>query len=177
MIVKQLTDILPPPAQRIFDHSAWALFEADWRIHLPSDFKELISLYGSGSIDGFLWLLDPLSKNSNLNFEKSKYFIEAYALLQKDFLSDYPRPEYPAQGSFLPWGVTDNGETFVWLVDGKPESWKIAIHSSDQGEEEVYDFGCVEFLLKMLKGGLSSRILPAQFPDLNLGVHVFTPVE
>uniref|UniRef100_A0A0R3R5W4 SMI1_KNR4 domain-containing protein n=2 Tax=cellular organisms TaxID=131567 RepID=A0A0R3R5W4_9BILA len=85
---------------------------------------------------------------------------DAYAVMRQEFLSDYPRPDYPAEGSFLPWAVTDNGETFVWLVDGEPDSWKVAIHSSDQGEEEVYNFGCVEFILKLLSRDISSKILP-----------------
>ncbi|MCU1720756.1 SMI1/KNR4 family protein [Pseudomonas sp. 5P_5.1_Bac1] len=176
-MIDQLINILPPPAQRSLDSVALAAFESNWGMQLPSDFKGLVSVYGSGSIDGFIWLLDPLAKNSNLNFEKSRYFVEAYVFLQQEFSSDYPRPEYPAKGSFFPWAVTDNGETFVWLVDGEPESWKIAIHSSDQGEEEIYNFGCVEFILKLLRGELLSRILPGQFPDVNLDVHVFTAVE
>ena len=177
MMMDQLVNLLSPPAQRNFDNAALAVFESDWGMQLPSDFKSLVSVYGSGSIDGFVWLLDPLSKNANLNFAKSKYFIGAYIFMQQEFSSDYPRPAYPAKGSFFPWAVTDNGETFVWLIGEEPESWRVAIHSSDQGEEEIYDFGCVEFIVKLLKGELLSRILPFQFPEAGLDVHVFTAIE
>lgn len=97
--------------------------------------------------------------------------------MRKEFSSKYPRPDYPVKGSFLPWAVTDNGETFVWLVDGEPDLWTVAIHSSDQGEEEVYNFGCVEFLLKLLSRDISSKILPGQFPSIDLDKHFFTVVD
>lgn len=172
-MINKLISLLSPPSQRIFDNTAWANFESEGNPRLPNDFKQLISIYGCGSVDDFLWILDPFSKNPNLNFEKSKYFIDAYAVMRQEFSSDYPRPAYPAEGSFLPWAVTDNGETLVWLVNGEPESWKVVIHSSDQGAEEVYNFGCVEFLLKLLSRDISSKILPSQFPPDDLDNHFF----
>ncbi|MBX8516834.1 SMI1/KNR4 family protein [Pseudomonas cichorii] len=175
--MNELINILPPPSRYGFDSDAWVKFEAEEKLRVPQDFKELISIYGGGQIDGFLWILNPFSVNRNLSFEKSKYFQEAYASMQQEFPSDYFRPAYPEQGSFLPWAVTDNGETFVWLVDGEPDSWKVAIHSSDQGEEESYSCGCVEFILNILRRDISSRILPSQFPPANLGKHVFKATD
>ncbi|WP_439214229.1 SMI1/KNR4 family protein [Duffyella gerundensis] len=176
-MINKLISLLSPPSQRIFDNAAWAIFESKLSLRLPNDFKKFISIYGCGAIDDFVWVLNPFSKNPNLNFEKSKYFINAYAVMRQDFLSDYPRPDYPAEGSFLPWAVTDNGETFVWVVDGEPDSWKVAIHSSDQGEEEVYNFGCVEFILKLVNREISSKILPSQFPPVDTDKHFFTAVD
>lgn len=176
-MISKLINILPPPSQRAFDNTAWASIESHENLRLPNDFKQLISIYGCGVVDDFIWVLDPFSKNPNLNFEKSKYFIDSYAVMRSEFLSDYPRPDYPAEGSFLPWAVTDNGETLVWLVNGEPDSWVVAIHSSDQGDEEVYNFGCVEFILKLLNRDISSKILPSQFPPVALDRHFFTAAD
>lgn len=176
-MINQLITILPPPSRRTFDHAAWAAFETKEKLRLPKDFQELIAIYGAGQIDEFLWGLNPFSTNRNLNFDKSRYFQEAYAAMQQEFRSDYPRPFYPAKGSFFPWAVTDNGETFVWLVDGEPDAWKVAIHSSDQGEEECYDSGCVELLLNILRRDISSSILPPQFSPANVEVHIFKAVD
>lgn len=60
---------------------------------------------------------------------------------------------------------------------GAADSWKVAIHSSDQREEEIYSLGCVEFLLKLLVGKISSKILPAQFPPTGLSVHAFMAAD
>jgi hypothetical protein len=176
-MINKLTSILSPPTRRTFDTSVWATFESKKNLRLPNDFKELISIYGCGAINDFLWLLDPFSKNQDLNFEKSRYFIDAYAVMKEDFASDYPRPKYPARESFFPWAVTDNGETFVWLIDGEPNSWTVAIHSSDQSEEEIYNYGCVEFLFRLLSNEISSKILPSQFPPADLTMRIFMTAE
>lgn len=166
-MMDKLIALLSPPASRNFVGAAWKGLESKKGQRFPNDFKQLISIYGCGTIDGFILLLDPFSKNPNLNFEKSKYFLEAYAAMKRDFPMDYPRPGYPAKGSFFPWAVTDNGETFVWLVEGEPDSWKVAIHSSDQEKEEVHSFGCVELIWKLLSREVFSKNLPSQFPSGN----------
>ena len=176
-MINKLINLLSPPSHRIFDDTAWASFDANADLRLPNDFKQFISIYGCGAIDDFIWVLDPFSKDPNLSIEKSNYFIETYAEMRQEFLSDYPRPDYPAEGSFLPWAVTDNGETLVWSVNGEPDSWKVAVHSSDQGEEEVYDFGCVEFLSRLLSRDFSSKIIPSQFPPVDLNKHFFTAAD
>ncbi|GAB7532015.1 hypothetical protein PS3A_44300 [Pseudomonas sp. 3A(2025)] len=170
-VLANLTQILSPPS--VTSHKDWSGFEVKENLYLPADYKEFISVYGGGVIDDFLWVLSPFANNRNLSFEKSKYFQESYLEVKKELPADYPRPKYPSQGSFIPWAVTDNGETLVWIVEGKPESWGVAVHSSDQGCEEVYNIGCVEFILKILRREISSSILPVQFPPEGQALHVF----
>lgn len=52
----------------------------------------------------------------------------------------------------------------------------MGIHSVDQGEEEIYSFGCIELLVKILKKKISSQILPGQFPSVEGGGHIFKPI-
>lgn len=177
VMIKELIKILPPPSQRDASGVVWGEAEKEIGVQFPKDFKEFVEVYGGGLVDGFVWVLNPFSSNSNISFEKSKYFIEAYGVMRQEFPLDYVRPTYPEEYSFLPWAVTDNGETFVWVVEGAADSWKVAIHSSDQGEEEIYNWGCVEFLLKLLDGKISSKILPAQFPPAGLGMHAFMTAD
>lgn len=80
-MINKLIALLSPPSQRIFDNAAWATFESEGGLRLPSDFKQFISIYGCGAVDDFVWVLDPFSENSNLNFDKSQYFIDAYAVI------------------------------------------------------------------------------------------------
>lgn len=58
-----------------------------------------------------------------------------------------------------------------WVVEGELDSWKVAIQSSDQGEEEVYKFSCVEFIIKLIGRDILSKILPVQFPPLDVDKH------
>jgi hypothetical protein len=166
MALADLRAVLPPPTNPVAGGDIdWAAVQAKYKIALPDDFRDLVSTYGSGAIDGFAWLLSPISANNNLNFSKSEYFLSSYAVMKKEFPSDYPRPLFPSRGSFFPWAVTDNGETFVWIVEGTPTEWKVAIHSANQSEEEVYSLGAVDFLTRLLRKNIESRILPSQFPS------------
>lgn len=65
-------------------------------IKFPDDYKEFISTYGTGSIDNFLWILNPFSKNININFfDDMKHFQWAYRELKSEFPENYPRPPFP----------------------------------------------------------------------------------
>lgn len=47
---------------------------------LPLDYKKFINKYGTGSINDFIWILNPFSENENLNLIKKGHVIrEAYA--------------------------------------------------------------------------------------------------
>lgn len=168
ILLENLKRIIPPPETPVFGGSInWVVIESKYNIFVPNDFKDLISVYGSGAIDGFVWLLNPASTNCHLNFDKSSYFLSSYRVMKEEFPDDYPRPPYPERDSFFPWAVTDNGETFVWIVSGTPIEWKVGIHSVDQSIEEIYSMGTVEFLISLLRKEVKSRILPSQFPSEN----------
>jgi hypothetical protein len=166
MIINDLKEILPPPDLPVAGGNInWGYFEGRQKIFLPDDYKEFISIYGSGVIDNFLWILNPASENSNLNFNKSEYFISSYVAMKKLFPENYQRPTFPEKNSFFPWAVTDNGETFVWIVDGCPNNWAVAIHGVNQEDEEIFHMGSVEFLNSFLRKKIRSKILPSQFPS------------
>lgn len=66
-MINNLISLISPPSQRTFDNSVWTTFESEGNLRLPNDFKEFISIYGGGAVDNFVWVLDPFSKNPNLN--------------------------------------------------------------------------------------------------------------
>ncbi len=167
MSIELLKKLLPPPNKPLHNSVDWDAVATKYGITVPSDYKELIYNYGSGAIDGFLWLLNPETPNTNINFEKSEYFITAYETMKDDFPHDFPRLRFPEQKSFFPWAVTDNGETLVWIVDGNPDEWKVAIHSVDQGEEELYDMNAITFLSSLLERKIKTFLLPSKFPSQN----------
>lgn len=166
MDIGKLKILLVPPNGRKSDNEVnWKEVEDKFGIAVPDDFKEIISVYGTGSIDRFIWILNPESKNDNLNFDKAEYFLSSYSVMKQDYPKNYPRPQFPAEGSFFPWAVTDNGETFVWIVEGAPNDWKIAIQGVDQETEEVYEMSTIEFLVALLSKKIKSKILPEEFPS------------
>ena len=174
MISERLITVMPPPEHPVAAAPIdWEAVRARYDIVVPQDFRELLATYGSGGIDDFVWLLNPASQNPNINFETALYFQSAYKVMQESFPEDYPRPSYPERGSFFPWAVTDNGDSFVWIVDGEdPNRWSVCIHSDDQGEEEIYELRSVDLLECLLAKEIRSEILPESFPSEQV---VFSP--
>ncbi len=82
------------------------------------------------------------------------------------------RPTYPKGNSFFPWAITDNGDSFFWVIDGLSDEWVVGIHSPDQTEEEIYNLNMSTFLFKLLNKDIKSEILSPGWP---LNSHSFAP--
>ena len=168
----RLTALLPPPARpsEAIGHD-WSAFGAAHGLRTPRDWRAFLSLYGTGAIGGFLWVLNPFSANPALNAEAIAPLRGAYAVMKERFPEDHPRD--PA--AFLPFGLTDNGDSLAWLMEGDdPDAWTIAVFDGSQAEEAVETTGLtlLPFLLALLEGRLRSAILP---PDFLSGPFAFTP--
>ena len=168
MMIEVLKSIVSAPKFNV--NCDWNVIENDFKIIIPIDFKKVVEAYGSGCIDDFLWILNPFSENQSINFLASRYFIESYLSLKNEFPEYFIRSIFPEDQSFFPWCVTDNGETFNWIIDKNKSSdeWKVAIFSSDQTSEEVYDMSATELLIKLLSKEIISKILPDDFPSNNV---------
>ena len=157
----------PPILPKEIDDLSWDAVEGELGVELPAGYKEFVATYGTGSIGKFLWIFNPASKNRSLNGEAIRYFQSSYTELKQDFPADYTRPTFPALNSFLPWAVTDNGDTLVGILcDKPPNSWKVGVMASDQVAEEIYESDFVEFIVQLLDQEIDSKILPRQFLDM-----------
>lgn len=164
-MLDKLMKILPPPIKPEKGGKIdWQLYQEDYEINFPNDYKELISVYGVGVIDNFIKLLNPLS-STNYNFEMSKYLLSSYEVMKEDFPEFYSRPQLPKKGSFFPWAITENGESLILIIDGDSSEWNVAIHGVDQGEEELYEMGVTEFLFNLVNKKINSNLLPEDFPS------------
>jgi hypothetical protein len=63
-MLERLRRLLPPPAHPVEAGrpDGWAEVEAALGTGLPSDFKAFTELYGSGTIDDFLYLFNPFTQ-------------------------------------------------------------------------------------------------------------------
>ena len=165
MSVANLKKLIPFPDKAIeINPASWSRIEEKVNCFLPNDFKSFIDSYGTGVIGNFLWVLNPKSSNDSLNFNKSKYFSFSYNKMKELFPEDYMRPAFPKENSFLTWAFSDNGDSLFWVVNGdNPDEWKVGIHSSDKGEEEIFDMGVSAFLISLANKTLSSEIFPEDF--------------
>lgn len=147
----------PPSVVPVND--GWSLVEKEVGFSLPNDYKEFINAYGTGCISDFIWVFNPFSRNRALNNEAVKYHIWAYQDLKRSHPEYYSIPSYPAEGSFYPWGGTDNGDCLAWEVKGDPSRWTVMlIGSSGPKAIDYCNLKMSEFLYELLTGRLDGKL-------------------
>jgi hypothetical protein len=177
--LEKLKNLVASPKKPLFEgrHEAWPVIEEILGLDLPTDYKEIIAAYGSGSFSDFIYLYNPFCPfwtSSNLLSGTTKQRLRAYREGQAQH-PQYSPPfrAYPEPGGLFPWASTDNGDTLFWLTVGSPDKWTTVVCDSKTSEAcDEFSFGVAEFLLCWLSGSLVSRVLPPapQGP-------VFTPVQ
>lgn len=165
MIFDSLTRILTPPSSPFEAPTKkdWVRTESELG-ELPSDYKWFLSTYGTGCIDGFLWVFNPAAANSNLNLlVQVEGQLAALRFLQTSReLKTYPL--FPEEGGLLPIAVTDNGDVVHWLTGGKGNEWRIMVNAAREATYEEHGCGLTEFILKVLTREMTSTIFPSDFP-------------
>jgi hypothetical protein len=165
MSVEDLMRVVPPPASMKRAPHDWEMVEHRLGMQLPQDYKELISVYGEGCFDRFLWTYSPFSANKFLNLlDRSQAVLSAFATLKKNPNDNVPFPLFPEAGGIYPFGGTDNGDSLFWLAAGSPSEWSIVVAESRAPEYEQFDMPTTVFLARLLRRDVVCRIFPEDFP-------------
>jgi hypothetical protein len=170
MTIDLLLKLMPPPSSPINtgNSNKWKNVEKELGVDIPTDYKSIISAYGSGSVDYYLWLLNPFESNEYISLlKKSRVLINAFIELRLQFPERYNSPVFPELGGLLPWAFTDSGVEICWIVGkGNSDDWTVGIHNPANGT--IVDFKCnaVSFMVKLLsKEIVDSRFFPDDFPQ------------
>lgn len=175
MSIDSLKTVLPTPSAPIeyFESRDLTAFENEFT-RLPPDFSEFLKYYGTGVIDGFIWIFNPSSKNPHLNlFRQAKLQLDIFRELRargnepKDY-SLFPEPD-----GLLPFGITDNGDVLFWKTTGKPSEWNVVVAESRTPKYEEYSLNMTQFLSRLLTKQLSVAAFPADVPSES---PTFTPI-
>jgi hypothetical protein len=176
-MLERLRELLPPPADPVEPGrpEGWAEVEAALGTGLPGDFKAFTELYGSGTVDGFLYLFNPFAagQDGNLLAEKDRA-LEGYRQTRARYPERLPLPPFPDLGGVLPLGRTDNGDELYWVTDGDPDGWPVALLEPRAARQEVPPMPVTGFLAALAANQLTSRILPAGL--IGRPSHQFTPL-
>lgn len=174
-MLERLRQLLPPPAEPVEPGrpDGWAAVEAALGTGLPGDFKAFTELYGSGTVDDFLYLFNPFARgqDGNLLVEKDRV-LAAYRQTRARFPDQLPLPPFPESGGVLPLGRTDNGDELYWVTGGHPDGWPVALLESRAALLEVHRMPVTGFLATLAANQLGSRILPDDL--LSRPSHQFT---
>lgn len=169
MWIDELAVLMPPPAAEergaVASDSDWQRATEALGFVPPADFRAILDRWGPGMIGGFLGLDTPApGYHPVATLPRSvQAQAEGYGQLKGNHPSLHPWPEFPALGSFMRLGVTDNGDYLGVLVGpGSPDSWPAAVFEDEYSGLEVFEdltFG--PFLLGIVTG----RVRPDTFPD------------
>ena len=159
--------IFPPVAPNEAPRSAeWSEIERKLGIALPADYKHFLERYGSGRIDEFISIFNPIASNKFLNLNHQiEEQLNVIRELKAEGSEVVPFKRFPADGGILPFGKTDNGDVLFWVTVGQPDTWSVAVNASRSPEWEVFSCGMVEFLSNVLRKHESCPIFPYDFPS------------
>ncbi|BCJ77106.1 hypothetical protein CS0771_66500 [Catellatospora sp. IY07-71] len=160
MSLERLLRLAPAPPARIDvpNPDDFAACEAELRLTLPADFKELLSAYGAGRFLDYLFAY-PLT-GYDMNMLRNKALLAGHQEARERFPDWYPWPLYPEPGGLLLWGGTYDGHSLCWLTAGDPDTWPVIVWQQRDGGHERFDGGAVELLTRWLAHELPNKVLP-----------------
>lgn len=173
MSIESLSRVLPPPAVPTETFGRWDEVENTLGTELPSDYKDFIRSYGSGTIGQFLSIFNPFSRHRGLNLlEQSKQQLEALRTLHVDFGEPNPYPLHPTPGGLLPVAITDNGDVVHWLTNNEPSEWSIVVNEARSPDYENFEYDLTTFLERLLTKSITCRAFPISAFDKEPTFHV-----
>ncbi len=157
MSLKQLQQIIPPPADPIYPggYSDWTKLKSRPVPELPKSLFDITEHYGSGRFfQGSLEVMNPFDPDYQ-RFVDQK--LAALKLLREQTPEYYPYAPYPEELGVLPFGHDDNGNLFFWLTTGKVDSWSIVCNSESGYWEKPIRHKVPDFLLLLVTNKLDIK--------------------
>jgi hypothetical protein len=148
-----LQSLVTPPDTPFCANTDWQQVESHLGIGLPNDYKEFISVYGTGSLQSFLHIWnysdDQSSERDPIN-DIAEVFSQLEGYKQSGQTLDF-RP-FPEEGGLLPFASTDDGNYLNWKIDGTPDEWSVAAYDFGSGTIlHVPGLGMVKCLVRLVQ--------------------------
>jgi hypothetical protein len=174
-IIEDLVALAPPPASPIDAGSPdqWEEIEQRLGKTLPSDYKQIVNLYGTGTFNDLFYIFNPFSNVEQFNLmwqaglpgsltaheDLGRVYpigsnleeLQAFAIDDRDLC---PYPVYPEPGGLLPLGGTSNAGHTYWLTEGNTEEWPLVLLPRGFQLVEQHPVPLVGFLVLWLSGEL-----------------------
>ncbi len=176
MDIDELYKVLPRPQHphETGSDEGWFRVAQQMGTRLPIDYIYYINSYGTGKINGFLTVFGPFSNGHDPGVSLVTQIVLTLGSLRElreEFPADYPYPLYFEPGGILPWGQSDDGDSYFWLTKGSPDKWPVVTMPRHTSGVELFDMPMCLFIARALKGELKSGAIPEDFAE----DAVFTP--
>ncbi len=171
MAISELTAIVPPPAKPVEtgNKKLWAQLEKQIG-PLPQDYKDYITLYGSGSLGEFVRVYNPFAQDEYVDLMCAIVrFGEINTHIKQLAGMHFPYPDYPEPGAILPWARDDNGNVYYWKTGAdNPDDWPVVVQASRASRPEHWQevaSPMTTFLAKAYTRRVNCKFWPKDFPD------------
>lgn len=164
--------LLPRPVDPRETSVDWTLVQGTMRTPLPDDYKEFVRYYGTGKLDKFLWVMNPVATNPNVNLiNRGSVILDAFREYRVGLSAlgeKIPFAAFPEPGGLLPWAFSDNGDVCYWRTGSvDPNMWRIVLNDGRQSMWEQFDGSMTEFIEALLSRRYVSDILTDdEFPSI-----------
>lgn len=148
--LKSLSELVPPPASPVSADSGWQEVETKLGVELPSDYKAFVSIYGSGSLQSFVHIVN--YSDDRLSSEEliSVVFSQLESYMDAGKCEEFKA--FPEEGGLLPFASTDDGNYLFWKTEGKPQQWAVVAYDFTSGTiVHVPGMGMVNCLLRLVQ--------------------------
>jgi hypothetical protein len=156
--LEDLTTLIPPPSTPRCAEGDWNEVEGQMGIHFPSDFKRLISAYGSGRILGGLQIFNPLTEDGRKSIAENLETLEVIREASQNLW-----PIHPEESGMLPWGHDWDGNIFCWLARGKPDAWPTGQLPRSADEPVSDDVNMTTFLFNYARNQYTGMLGCSEF--------------
>jgi hypothetical protein len=178
--LESLVRELPPPINPSDAQGDWESIENRLGLTFPEDYKEFVSVYGSGVICGFLTIYSPFSSDRNHGFEQQSPLALGNLRRYREEGFDVPYPIHPEESGLLPFGTTENFNYLAWSRVGSPAKWPIVVWDTDYLQCRAWSKkGLAGFLLDVVTQNtkvFSKEEFPLPLEAFDLSERRFVPL-
>jgi hypothetical protein len=124
MSFDDLLSVVTPPTEPLDNRGDWGQVVTQIGLTLPVDYMQFVESFGSGSLNDFIYVLNPFATNNNLNLlYKLTQLLGGLRELKKEHPELVPYPLLFEPAGLFPWGLTDNGDMLGWITRGETGHW------------------------------------------------------
>ncbi|MER6304450.1 hypothetical protein ACWCXK_01495 [Streptomyces sp. NPDC001739] len=143
----------------------WPSAEQTLHIRFPAPFKEFLNVFGGAKFDDFLRVYRAGAQNENVDLIRKSIDARATMADSRPHIRSLLADRGVTPSELIRWGGTDNADMLFLVPHRDPDAWAVLTVIGRGAEFDLYEGPAESYLLRILRGELTSRVFPDDFPD------------
>ena len=145
----------PPPERPYLGGGTWEGLFGELGTRLPTEYVELMEVYGAGDWGEWLRFLTPLRTGERRFVTRVEQVLGAYRMHKDRHPHHYPLVPWPEPGGFLPFANSYDNDYLGWLTAGPdPDAWPLIVWPRHAEQGPALADGLIDTLLAWQRGAL-----------------------